>query len=163
MKPEKKEYIKITVKPHWKQFLVNELVAIMVFLGGFVYAGLFGLPFRSVAGLISSLLFLLLVYRYLYMKSHKYHISAEQLIIESGVIQHKTDYIELYRIVDFNESQSFIQRLVNTKTVIIHSGDRTTPTLKMVGIREATDIVGIIRDRVEYNKQKKGVYEITNR
>jgi hypothetical protein len=25
------------------------------------------------------------------------------------------------------------------------------------------DVVGIIRERVEYNKQRRGVYEITNR
>ena len=39
----------------------------------------------------------------------------------------------------------------------------TKPKLDIYGIRERIDAVGIIRERVEYNKQKKGIYEITNR
>ena len=49
------------------------------------------------------------------------------------------------------------------KTVSIYSGDRTNPRLDIYGIRERLDVVSAIRERVEYNKQRKGVYEITNR
>jgi hypothetical protein len=49
------------------------------------------------------------------------------------------------------------------KTVSIYSGDRTNPRLDIYGIRERTDVVSVIRERVEYNKRSKGVYEITNR
>ena len=49
------------------------------------------------------------------------------------------------------------------KTVSIYSGDRTNPRLDIYGIRERIDVVSVIRERVEYNKRSKGVYEITNR
>ena len=74
----------------------------------------------------------------------------------------KVDYMELYRIVDFQEHQSLLQQLCGLKTVIIFSMDRNTPRLELRGIRRNDDIVPLIRERVEYNKRKKGIYEITN-
>lgn len=44
----------------------------------------------------------------------------------------------------------------------ILSTDRNTPRLDLIGIRRGDDIVPLIRERVELNKQKKGIYEITN-
>lgn len=41
--------------------------------------------------------------------------------------------------------------------------DRTNPQLDIYGVKEKLDVVKIIRERVEYNKRRKGIYEITNR
>ena len=49
------------------------------------------------------------------------------------------------------------------KDVSIYSGDRTNPKLDIYGVKEKLDVVAIIRVRVEYNKRRKGIYEITNR
>ena len=35
--------------------------------------------------------------------------------------------------------------------------------LDIYGVKEKLDVVAIIRERVEYNKRRKGIYEITNR
>ena len=90
------------------------------------------------------------------------HIGSEQLISRHGVLSRKTDYMEQYRIVDFVEHQSLMQQLCGLKTVRILSMDRNTPRLDLVGIRHNFDVVTLIRERVEYNKRKKGIYEITN-
>jgi hypothetical protein len=37
------------------------------------------------------------------------------------------------------------------------------PRLDLIGMRERLDVVGEIRIRVEWNKTRKGIYEITNR
>ena len=70
--------------------------------------------------------------------------------------------MELYRVVDFQEHQSLMQQLCGLKTVCIFSTDRNTPRLDLTGMRGKNDIVPLIRGRVEYNKRKKGIYEITN-
>ena len=69
----------------------------------------------------------------------------------------------LYRIVDFSESRDILEQLFGLKTVSIYSGDRTNPKLDIYGVKEKLDVVAIIRERVEYNKRRKGIYEITNR
>ena len=80
-----------------------------------------------------------------------------------GVLSHSMDYIELYRVVDYQQHQSLPQQLFGLKTVTIYSGDRNNPKLDMIGVKVKMDIVSEIRKRVEFNKKRKGVYEITNR
>lgn len=91
------------------------------------------------------------------------HITSEQLIIQHGVLNRTSDYIELYRVVDFCENRSIMEQLFGLKTVGVFSGDRTNPQLDIYGVKEKLDVVKIIRERVEYNKRRKGIYEITNR
>ena len=69
----------------------------------------------------------------------------------------------LHRVVDFSENRDILEQLFGLKTVWIFSGDRTNPKLDIYGIRENIDVVNIVRTRVEYNKRRKGIYEITNR
>lgn len=71
--------------------------------------------------------------------------------------------MELYRVVDFREHRSFLQQLTGLKTVSVYSGDRMTPKLDIRGVEYRTNLVDHIRERVETNKQRKGIYEITNR
>ena len=92
----------------------------------------------------------------------RYRIGSEQLVCEHGIIWRKTDYMELYRIVDFTENQSLLQQLCGLKTVSTCGIERNTPRLDLTGIRRRDNIVTLVRERVEYNKRKKGIYEITN-
>ena len=131
--------------PHWMQFVINEFIPLCLCLAAFAFAGMENMPFK---GFILQVAFL---------------VSGEQLIIQHGVFTTNNNYIELYRIVDYDERRSFIQQIVGLKTVTIYSGDRTTPHLDIIGVPVKIDLVAIIRERVEYNKQRKGVYEITNR
>jgi len=104
-----------------------------------------------------------MLYGCLYLHKLRYIITSEQLIIQRGVLTRTSDYIELYRVVDFSENRDILEQLFGLKTVWIFSGDRTNPKLDIYGIRENIDVVNIVRTRVEYNKRRKGIYEITNR
>lgn len=122
-----------------------------------------GTAFHRFAVSVAVLFSLVLLYRFIYLRRTRYYIGSEQIISKHGVLSRKTDYMEQYRIVDFVEHQSLMQQLCGLKTVRIFSMDRNTPRLDLVGIRRNLDVVTLIRERVEYNKRKKGIYEITNR
>ena len=107
-------------------------------------------------------LLLALLYRFACLRRIRYRIDAEQLVCEHGLLRHKVDYMELYRIVDFEEYQNLLQQLCGLKTVRILSTDRNMPRLDLTGMRRGDDIVPLIRERVEQNKREKGIYEITN-
>lgn len=70
-----------------------------------------GLPFTTLSMWVALLLSLFLVYRFIYLRRIRYRIGSEQLVCEHGIIWRKTDYMELYRIVDFTENQSLLQQL----------------------------------------------------
>ena len=69
----------------------------------------------------------------------------------------------LYRVVDYQQNRTFLQQLLGLKTITILSGDRNMNRLDIIGVRETENIVSEIRNRVEYNKRMKSIYEITNR
>ena len=63
--------------------------------------------------------------------------------------------MELYRVIDYQQHRSLMQQLTGLKTVIIYSGDRNTPVMELVGMKEKDDVVGEIRRRVEYKQTVK--------
>ena len=151
------------LKPCPGQFVINELPRLFLCILGLVYGGIEGSPLALPVLSVSLVLVLLLSYRYIYLRHIRYIIGEEQLVCENGIFHRSVNYMELYRIVDFYEHQTLLQQLFSLKSVIIYSMDRQTPRLELQGLSNTSEVVSIIRERVEYNKQKRCVYEITNR
>jgi uncharacterized membrane protein YdbT with pleckstrin-like domain len=104
-----------------------------------------------------------LIYRLFYLRSMKFTIMAEQIIYEHGVFHKTRDFLELYRVVDFQEDSTFVQQIFSLKTVKIYSGDRSTPRLDLLGMDKDDNLIPTIRERVSANRKRNGIYEITNR
>ena len=153
----------ITLRPHWGQYIISQGLMFLVSLVLFLVAGHDAITIKMPFLILGSVTLLMMLYDCLYLSKLQFIITAEQLIIQHGVFHRSSDYIELYRIVDFSEQRDILEQLFGLKTVSIYSGDRTNPKLDIYGVMEKVDVVGIIRERVEYNKQRRGVYEITNR
>ena len=153
----------ITLRPHWGQYIISQGLMFLVSLVLFLVAGHDAIIIKMPFLIMGSVTMLLMLYGCLYLSKLNFIITAEQLIIQHGVFRRTSDYIELYRVVDFSENRDIMEQLFGLKTVSIYSGDRTNPKLDIYGVVEKIDVVGIIRERVEYNKQRRGVYEITNR
>ncbi|WP_419501419.1 PH domain-containing protein [Barnesiella intestinihominis] len=155
-------YREISLRPKTTQFFIDELPLLVLCPIGLVYGGMEDVPLAPVATLFAILLSLILAYRLIYLKRIRYHVGSEQLTAEHGVFQRSIGYIELYRVVDFHEHQTLLQQIFGLKTVTVLSMDRTTPKQDLIGLPKRINIVDVIRERVEFNKQRKGIYEITN-
>ena len=159
------KYPVIILHPHRLQIVAGNMGSILCLALFFVLAGWDGLlpealfPFLMTA---AAILLANLFCKYLYLSRVRYTINEEQLQYEYGIFSIQRDYIELYRVVDYSEQRSFPQRLFGLKTVIIYSGDKTCPRLDVVVIRNQTDLIKVIRERVEYNKKKRNIHEFTN-
>ena len=153
----------LQMQPKTVQFFIDNWPLLMIDLCGYACAGIDGIPFMELLLWLSVAVSLILAYRFIYLKRMLYRITAEQLIYEHGIITRSSDYVELYRVVDFGERSNMLQQLCGLKTVSVHSGDRTTPRLDIIGVGINENLVSIIRGRVELNKRRKGIYEITNR
>ena len=152
----------ITLRPHPMQFVIDELIMMVLCVCALGYGGTDGdLSTESMYVGLAMLVFL--IYKYIKLRRTIYTITGEQLKKAEGVFTRDEDYIELYRVVDFAERRNLLQQLFGIKTVTIMSGDRTTPKVSLQGVNESTDLVTIIRERVEYIKTRKPIYEITNR
>ena len=152
----------LTLRPHWLQFIINNANALFLFLicislgffGDFKYHQCFYFPALGLGIYVLAQL--------IYLLRLEYIITNQQIIIRHGVINYSTDYVELYRVVDYQQQQTFWQQILGLKNIVIHSGDRTNPIVVFMGVREDYDVVSEIRNRVEFNKRRRGVYEFTN-
>ena len=159
---EGKAYADVSLRPSWRQLLIDELVSILGALALIVVGGLDGVPAHTLLLCLGLALVVKVCYRLVYLRQMVWTITGEQLVYEHGVFSRSRDYIELYRVVDFDEKRSFLQLLLGLKTIVVHSGDRTMPKLRMIGIREAADVVGCLRERVSYNRKRMNIHEFAN-
>ena len=155
-------YREIILRPSWRQFIADELLALLAAAAMLVLGGLDGIPLSSVFFCIGLALVFLMYYRFVYLRGMRYTITEEQLVYEHGVFTRSRDYVELYRIVDYDERRGFMQMLLGLKTIIIHSGDRTTPKLDIIGVLERENIISELRERVAYNRSRMNIHEFAN-
>ena len=159
---EGKGFADVRLRPNWRQLLIDELASMLGALALLVVGGLDGVPYHSVFFCVALALVFKVYYKFVYLRGMLYTLTGEQLVYEHGVFTRSRDYIELYRIVDFDEKRSFLQLLLGLKTIVVHSGDRTMPTLRIIGIRESADVVGCLRERVTYNRKRMNIHEFAN-
>ena len=159
-------YPSIRLHPSGRQFVVQEGMTTVCVCLLFIAIGYEGLMPESVVPYLLGLVLLAvlyLVYRYLYITRMVYVISDEQLKYEFGIFSSTKDFIELYRVVDYTESQTFLQKILKVKTVTIVSTDKSECVLDIFGMSKNLNLVSRIRQRVEQCKQERRIYEITNR
>lgn len=160
----------IIIKPHYKQLLADS-IKIFAF-AGFVYLLLYVLRLVEVDEYIPVILWketiaiivaiLLMLIRYIHLTTVKWEINNETILRTKGVFAKKKDYIELYRIVDYQETQTFLQRIFHVKDITVISTDRSDQIMRIFGVPQSEDIIRKIRTLVERIKKEKRVYEITN-
>ena len=154
---------KLAIRPHWMQYCIGELHWMLLAALLMVAYLMTSFLFNFILAYFAWAIIIFLLYRMLYISRIQYIVTDEQIMYLHGILSHQTDYMELYRVVDYQQSRTFMQQLTRLKTITIMSGDRNLPVLNIIGVREDEDLVQEIRRRVEYNKKLKSIYEITNR
>ena len=151
------------LRPHWTQFCITQFPAMLVCTLMFVAATADWFSIGEGFLIVAIFILTYLICQGTYLARVQYIVTEEQIIYLHGILYHETDFMELYRVVDYQEKRTFMQQLAGLKSVVIYSMDRNTPVLNILGIKANYDLIRFIRERVEYNKARKGIYEITNR
>lgn len=87
-----------------------------------------------------------------------YKITSQRVVIERGVFSKRMEQVDLYRVVDYVVDRPFGQRLLGTGNLVLEAMDKTTPELRIQGIR--TDVVALyerLRFATEQEKRRRGV------
>ena len=116
--------------------------------------------------IVCVLLFFLVVpvfyalWRWLVVKMTKYELTTERLRTRYGVLNKKTDELELYRVRDYNFDQPFFLRLFSLGNVILQTSDRSHPTVVIRAIPDGEQLREQIRTHVEACRVAKRVREV---
>lgn len=114
--------------------------------------------FSSIFLIIALFLLLRVAYGIIYYRMILIEIFPDRLSIKEGVFTHSKNFLELYRVKDYEVSQSFFMRIFSLMNITLHTSDKTSPILHIVGVPKS-NIVEIIRDKVETQRKLKGVRE----
>ena len=155
----------MTIRPDIRQYLSEVMPLILAgLLGMAVYPFIPKWPYVSYAYMaLYAWLITMLATSYAVLRAFSWEISNIKICRKHGILTRQTDYIELYRVVDYRESQTFLQRLFGVKTVVIISTDKSDPSMLIKGVPVKADLVNYTRNLVEQNKKENHIYEITNR
>lgn len=105
----------IRLHPQWLQFIASEGFIIPIPIALIFIAGYDGFPFTQLIPLLMGLsgIFIIgLIYQYFYITKMMYVITDEQIQSEHGLFSVQRNYVELYRVIDYREDQSFIQMIL---------------------------------------------------
>jgi uncharacterized membrane protein YdbT with pleckstrin-like domain len=115
---------------------------------------------RSVGALLAVILTAGIAWVVLWIQARGilYRITSQRIVIEKGLLSKRMDQIDLYRIVDYVVERPFGQRLLGTGNIVIEAMDKTTPELRIDGIR--ANVVGLyerLRTATEKEKLRRNV------
>jgi membrane protein YdbS with pleckstrin-like domain len=98
---------------------------------------------------------LLLAYRRL---SIRYRLTRYRLFHERGLLARTTDRIETIDIDDVTVHQGIIERILGIGTILVTSGDRTHPALRMPGIDRVQQVANLIDSARRAERQRRGLH-----
>lgn len=90
----------------------------------------------------------------------RYSLMNDQLVVRRflgfGVVEYRT---EMYRMVDFMQTQMMFGGVFGFSTLIIRSTDANKPVIKLQGVRNAQEVIEKLRSETERCRQKKHIQE----
>ena len=99
----------VTLRPHWFQYIINETGSLCLLVASIWIYKFCSFAYHEWAIYACILLLFHLLFKLVYLARMEYIITGEQIIILHGVFSHSTDYVELYRVVDYQQSRSLPQ------------------------------------------------------
>lgn len=123
----------------------------VVNLGSFILLGLF---FWLVFPL------LIILWKWLDVKSTKYELTTQRIRTRHGILNKKSDELELYRVRDYKLDQPFFLRMFSLGNIILETSDRSHPTMILKAIPNGEELREQLRTHVENCRTQKRVREV---
>jgi uncharacterized membrane protein YdbT with pleckstrin-like domain len=99
-------------------------------------------------------------YLFLRVRTTVYILTNERFRVTRGILNKRTDDLELYRVKDLTLIKPFSQRLVKAGTIEMTTSDHTTPLVVLPAIKEPAKVLDLIRSNVEKQRDRKRVTEV---
>jgi uncharacterized membrane protein YdbT with pleckstrin-like domain len=87
-----------------------------------------------------------LAWRALALRSHRYGVSNQRIMVEDGVLSKSLAEIDVRTIDDITFRQSLVERLLGVGEISIRSSDPTNPRVRLVGVPDPRQVRELIRN-----------------
>ena len=115
---------------------------------------------QSIGGALLAILTLGISVLVMWLKARgtHYKITSQRIVVERGIFGKRMEQVDLYRVVDYVVDKPFGQRIVGTGNLVLETMDKTTPEIRIEGVK--TDVTALyerLRFATEQEKKKRGV------
>ncbi len=90
-------------------------------------------------------------------KSVRFRITDRAIDYEVGVLTKRVETLPLWRVLDLELRQSFLERLLGVATINVITKDAATPSLRMSGLPGSREIFDHLRDACEIARRQRVV------
>ena len=85
----------------------------------------------------------------------RYRLSEDRIFCEKGLLNLHEEEVLLYRVRDLELRMSLGQRIFGVGSVIVHSSDKTMPTLELKNIKLPREVKELVFRQVEDCKEQR--------
>ena len=85
-------------------------------------------------------------WRTLVLRSHRYGISNQRIMVESGVFSKTLAEIDVRTIDDITFHQTLVERMLNIGQIAILSSEPSTPRVRLVGVPDPRAVRELVRN-----------------
>jgi membrane protein YdbS with pleckstrin-like domain len=89
-----------------------------------------------------------LAWRLAVLKSHRYRVTNQRMVIESGVLSRRIDELDMRTVEDLEFQQSVVERLLGIGDITVVSSDRNNARTRLVGVARPRELRELIRSTV---------------
>jgi uncharacterized membrane protein YdbT with pleckstrin-like domain len=86
-----------------------------------------------------------LAWRIAVLRSHRYRVSNQRIVIESGVLSKRIDEVDMRAVEDIEFRQRFLQRLLGIGEIAIVAADKQLARFRLLGVEEPREVRELIR------------------
>jgi membrane protein YdbS with pleckstrin-like domain len=79
------------------------------------------------------------------LRGHRYRVSNQRIVVESGVLTRRLDEIDMRLVEDIEFQQTLIERLLGIGQLVVVSADKKMRTFRLLGVENPRDVRELIR------------------
>lgn len=87
----------------------------------------------------------------------RFKITSQRLVLKTGILSVRTDFVELYRVTDLDVDEPMFERMLGYGRLVISSSDRTEPAVVLRGIKNPEALADQLRGCIEEQKRLRRV------
>jgi uncharacterized membrane protein YdbT with pleckstrin-like domain len=79
------------------------------------------------------------------LRGHRYRVSNQRIVVESGVLTKRLDEIDMRLVEDIEFQQTFLERLLGIGQLVVLSADKKMRSFRLLGVESPRDVRELIR------------------
>lgn len=97
------------------------------------------------------------IFRYWRTANHRYTLTDQRLLVETGIFVKRVESLELNRVKDMAMVRTLTQTLFGRGRVTLQTSDTAAPVVTFNVIAQSVEVSALLRDAVERCRVAKGV------